>query len=86
MKLLFSSSHLGELELVGTKLGEHHIPYKVRYDPPSENATPLPPYAELWVQNDSDAPRAMKLYLSLFKTSPIFLQLNYRNRFQPRSG
>ena len=86
MKLLFSSAHLGEVELVGMKLGEHHIPYKVRYDPPSESAAPLPPYAELWIQNDSDAPTAIKLCLGFFRTSPFSFPVHDRNGSQPRSG
>ena len=86
MKLLFSSSHLGEVELVGLKLSEHHIPYRLRYDPPGETASPLPPYAELWVQHDRDAPRAIRLYLDLFRTAPFFFPANGRNASRPRSA
>lgn len=65
MKLLFSSSDVVEVGRVGREFVEAGIPCGVRYDPPTDGASPSTGHAELWVQNEKDLFRAVVLYLRL---------------------
>ena len=74
MKLLFSSSDIVEIGRVGREFVEAGIPCGVRYDPPKEGASPTPPYAELWVQEERDFYRAVILFLKIGGGSLIGVQ------------
>ncbi len=74
MKLLFSSSDIVEIGRVGREFVAAGIQCGVRYDPPKDGISPTAPYAELWVQNESDFYRAVVLFLRLGGDSLIGVQ------------
>ena len=65
MKMLFYSSDGPEVELVGKEFKDAGIACEVRKGPALKGATPHPPQAELWIQNDKDCHRAFMLCVQL---------------------
>jgi hypothetical protein len=61
MKIVFFSTNRLEVELLCRALSEAGIPCHVRDGIRLEESPPRVPEAELWIQNDGDAPRAFML-------------------------
>ena len=65
MRMLFASSDVAEIEVLGKKLAEAGIPCSVRYEPAKEGMFASPAHGELCIQQDEDACRAATLFLQL---------------------
>jgi hypothetical protein len=65
MKMLFFSSEREELEEVRKKIIEAGIPCEVHEGDTTDGVLPHPCDAELWIQNDGDAYRALMLCVEL---------------------
>ena len=61
MKMLFSSSDHGEVKQVRKKLSEAGIRCEVRQNPVALGVFGIPSYPELWVNDDGDILKALKL-------------------------
>ena len=61
MKMLFSSSDSGQVRQVRKKLFEAGIRCEVRQNPVAQGVFGIPAYPELWVSNDGDILKALKL-------------------------
>ena len=61
MKMLFSSSDRGQVRQVRKKLFEAGIRCEVRQNPVAQGVFGIPAYPELWVSNDGDILKALKL-------------------------
>ena len=61
MKMLFSSSDRAEVNVVRKKLFEAGIRCHVRRNPRAQGLFGIPSYPELWVHNDGDILKALKV-------------------------
>ena len=61
MKILFSSSDRGEVKQVRKKLFEAGIRCEIRQNPVAQGVFGVPAYPELWVKNDGDILKALRL-------------------------
>ena len=61
MKMLFSSSDHGAVKLVRKKLFEAGIRCQIRQNPVAQGVFGVPAYPELWVDNDGDILKALRL-------------------------
>ena len=61
MKILFSSCDRGEVKQVRKKLFEAGIECKVRRNPIAQGEFGVPACPELWVNNEGDILRALRL-------------------------
>jgi hypothetical protein len=61
MKMLFSTTDGGEVKLVRKKLFEAGIRCEVRQNPVTQGVLGAPAYPELWVNDDGDIPKALRL-------------------------
>lgn len=61
MKMLFSASDCKEVKLVRKKLFEAGIRCEVRRNPVAQGVFGIPPYPELWVNDESDILKALRL-------------------------
>src|ERR1039458_2068012 len=61
MKMLFSATDRGEVKLVRKKLFEAGIRCEVRQNPVAQGVFGIPSYPELWVKDDGDILRALRL-------------------------
>jgi hypothetical protein len=61
MKMLFSSSDRGQVRLVRKKLFEAGIACEVRQNPVAQGVFGIPSYPELWVHDDGDILKALRL-------------------------
>lgn len=61
MKMLFSASDQAQVNLFRKKLLEAGIKCEVRQNPVAQGVFGIPSYPELWVNNDGDILKALKL-------------------------
>ncbi len=61
MKMLFSSTDRGEVRQVRKKLYEAGIKCQIRRNPVAQGVFGVPAYPELWVNNDGDILKALRL-------------------------
>ena len=61
MKMLFSTSDQGEVQLVSKKLFEAGIRCEVRQNPVAQGVFGTPSFPELWVKEDGDILKALRL-------------------------
>jgi hypothetical protein len=61
MKMLFSATDRGEVKLVRKKLFEAGIRCEVRQNPVAQGVFGIPSYPELWVNDDGDILKALRL-------------------------
>jgi hypothetical protein len=61
MKILFSSTNRGEVKQVRQKLSEAGIECKIRRNPMVQGEFGVPACPELWVNNEGDILRALRL-------------------------
>jgi hypothetical protein len=61
MKMLFSSSDRTEIRKVRKKLFEAGIRCQVRHNPIAQGLFGIPPAPELWIEEDGDILRALRL-------------------------
>jgi hypothetical protein len=65
MKLMYFSSDAVEVELLRKEFVEAGIPCEVRNGPLPQGTMPNSTYAELWIENERDAHRALMLCVEL---------------------
>ncbi|MGD0258198.1 MAG: DUF2007 domain-containing protein [Verrucomicrobiota bacterium] len=61
MKMLFSASDREQVQVVRKKLFEAGIRCEVRQNPVAQGVFGIPSYPELWVNEDGDILKALKL-------------------------
>jgi hypothetical protein len=61
MKILFSASDHEEVKQVKKRLFEAGIKCQIRQNPVAQGVFGVPAYPELWVNNDGDILKALKL-------------------------
>jgi len=61
MKMLFSTTDRGEVKLVKKKLAEAGIRCRVRQNPVAQGVFGVPSFPELWVKDEGDILRALRL-------------------------
>jgi hypothetical protein len=61
MKILFSASDRAEVKQVRKKLFEAGIRCEVRQNPVAQGVFGIPSYPELWVNDDGDILKALRL-------------------------
>ncbi len=61
MKMLFSASKRGEVKEVSKKLFQAGIKCEIRRNPVAQGVFGVPAYPELWINDDSDILKALRL-------------------------
>ncbi len=61
MKILFSPSDRGEVKQVHKRLFEAGIKCEIRRNPVAQGVFGVPAYPELWVSDDNDILKALRL-------------------------
>lgn len=61
MKMLFSTTDRGEIATVRRKLTKAGIRCRVRRNPLAQGLFGIPSFPELWIPNDSDILKALRL-------------------------
>jgi hypothetical protein len=61
MKMLFAPADRSEVKLVRKKLARAGVPCEIRKNPIAQGVFGLPPYPELWIEQEAHILKALKL-------------------------